>query len=72
MPSLIEILVAPEGTVRIETRGFTGPTCQAATRALERALGLTIHEVLTAEYHLPAAVAETSRIIPDVDSSPTP
>ncbi|HEX4131087.1 MAG TPA: DUF2997 domain-containing protein [Pirellulales bacterium] len=47
----IEITVAADGSTRIETRGFSGTSCQEASKFLERALGRTTHETLTAEYH---------------------
>ncbi len=47
----IEITVSPEGAVSIKTTGFTGSSCKDATRDLERALGVTGKETLTAEYH---------------------
>jgi hypothetical protein len=47
----IEIIVAPDGQVRLETRGFQGAECQAASQFLERALGRKTGEQLTAEYH---------------------
>lgn len=47
----IEILVLPDGTTRMETRGFSGATCQEASRFLERALGRTTADERTAEFH---------------------
>ena len=35
----IEIVVSPNGTSRIETRGFSSAACQEASRFLERAWG---------------------------------
>jgi len=55
MSRVIEVLISPTGETKIETRGFAGPGCQQATRALEGALGLKQSETLTVEYHLPAA-----------------
>ena len=49
--SSIEIIVSSDGRARVETRGFSGATCQEASRFLERALGRTTSEQLTAEYH---------------------
>lgn len=36
----IEILVSPEGDIRLVTHGFVGDACHNATHALERALGI--------------------------------
>ena len=48
---LIEITISPEGQTRLETRGFSGATCQEASRLLERALGSATAEQLTSEYY---------------------
>jgi hypothetical protein len=50
----IDVLISPTGETKIETKGFAGPACQEATKALEAALGVKQSETLTAEYHLPA------------------
>ena len=47
----IEIVVSPEGKTTIETRGFSGSSCQEATRFLEKALGERIGERLTGEFY---------------------
>jgi hypothetical protein len=47
----IEIVVSPQGEIRLITRGFTGRSCQDASRQLEQALGLRVSEQLTPEYH---------------------
>ena len=36
----IEVRVAPDGAIAIEAEGYTGSTCEEATRFLEEALGL--------------------------------
>ena len=46
----IEITVSPEGATSIKTSGFTGSSCQDATRDLERALGVAGRETLLPEY----------------------
>lgn len=35
----IEIIITPEGETKIEAKGYVGVDCEAATRALEQALG---------------------------------
>lgn len=55
MSRMIEVLISPTGETKIETRGFAGPACQQATKALEATLGLKTSESLTAEYHQPAS-----------------
>lgn len=51
MSKTIQIIVSPTGETKIETSGFTGSSCQDATRALEQALGAATNEQLTAEYY---------------------
>jgi hypothetical protein len=47
----IEVIVASDGSARVETRGFSGPQCQEASRFLEFSLGRATQETLTSEYH---------------------
>ncbi|MES2789252.1 MAG: DUF2997 domain-containing protein [Planctomycetota bacterium] len=47
----IEIIVAPNGQSRVETKGFTGSECRQASQSIERALGQQTDEVLKAEFH---------------------
>ena len=47
----IEITVDPQGGTRVETKGFTGPSCRDATRLLERALGVVESDTPTAEMY---------------------
>ena len=47
----INLLVSPAGEVRLETHGFAGPACQEASRFLQQALGQSLSEQLTSEYH---------------------
>lgn len=47
----IEIIVAPDGNVRLETRGFQGAGCRTASQFLERALGRTTADEVTPEFH---------------------
>ena len=50
MSARIEIVIDPRGGVRVETKGFTGPSCLAASRFLEEALGERTHQQRTAEF----------------------
>jgi hypothetical protein len=50
----IEVIVSPKGETKIETRGFAGSSCQAASRFLEQALGTRSAEQLTSEFYQPA------------------
>jgi hypothetical protein len=47
----IEITVDPKGEVTVQTKGFTGAGCKTASQSIEKALGTTISEQLTPEYH---------------------
>jgi hypothetical protein len=47
----IEILISPQGEATITTKGFQGPACRDASGFLEQALGQTLKETLTAEFH---------------------
>lgn len=51
MSKTIQITVSPKGETKIETNGFTGSSCQDATRELERALGVVSDEQMTGEYY---------------------
>jgi hypothetical protein len=51
MPQQIEIIVSPQGEARLQTIGFSGTSCRDASRFLERALGQSVSEQLTAEFH---------------------
>jgi hypothetical protein len=47
----IEIVINPQGEITLQTKGYAGRSCQAATKGLEEALGLKSKEKLTAEYY---------------------
>jgi hypothetical protein len=47
----IEIVINPQGEITLQTKGYAGSTCKAATKALEEALGLKAREKLTAEFY---------------------
>lgn len=47
----IEITVSPDGQSKVETKGFAGASCQAASKFLEHALGKVAHERLTEEFY---------------------
>jgi hypothetical protein len=48
---IIEVVVATDGKVTVQTKGFTGSACKAASESLEKALGLKQSEKLTAEFY---------------------
>ena len=47
----IEVIVSPKGETRITARGYAGPACKDATRAMEQALGAVESDRPTAEMH---------------------
>ena len=62
VPPRIEIVVEPDGTTSVETRGFVGPSCREASTFIERALGSTTSETLTAEFHQTATQPQRERL----------
>lgn len=52
MNQVIEVTVSPQGETKIETKGFAGSACKAASESLEKALGLKHSEKLTADFYL--------------------
>lgn len=51
MNKIIEIIVAPNGQARVETKGFVGSDCRQASQFIERALGQQTDEHLKAEFY---------------------
>lgn len=51
MKQVIEVIVAPDGKVTVQTKGFAGTACKAASESLEQALGVKASEKLTAEFY---------------------
>ena len=58
----IEIVVAPSGETKVETRGFVGDECRKASRFIERALGQLEGELLTREFYETRVDSEDVRI----------
>lgn len=46
----IEIVIAPDGTSRVETYHIQGSGCQIASRFIEQALGQRLEEKLKPEF----------------------
>ena len=51
MTRIIEVIVSPDGSTKVETKGFTGASCRDTSRFIEQALGQRVDERLTAEFH---------------------
>lgn len=49
--SFIELVISPQGQSQVQTKGYGGADCRAASQFLQQALGQTSHEQLTAEFH---------------------
>jgi Protein of unknown function (DUF2997) len=47
----IEITVDTKGETTVQTKGFSGSDCRAASQFIEKALGERTAEQLTAEFH---------------------
>jgi hypothetical protein len=57
----IEIIVAPDGKVTVQTKGFQGSACKEGSRFLEQALGSRLREQLTAEFHQQEPVQQSQQ-----------
>ncbi len=57
----IEILVSPTGQTTVQTKGFSGASCQDASRLLEQALGTRTSEERTPEFYQTEPVRETAQ-----------
>jgi predicted lipase len=51
MSQIIEVIVSPTGETKVETKGFQGSSCRAASQFLEKALGQATGERPTAEFY---------------------
>jgi hypothetical protein len=61
MTKTIEVIVGPDGSTRVETKGFAGAECREASRGLKAALGLRQSEQLTAEFYQQATQGQHVR-----------
>ncbi len=61
---IIEIIVTPTGKTSIQTLGFTGPACRAASKCLEEALGQRLSEQRTTEFHQTQTAEQSQRLQP--------
>jgi hypothetical protein len=51
----ILVRVAPDGALTVEAEGFQGKGCEAATQAIEQALGKKVDRALKPEHRQSAA-----------------
>jgi hypothetical protein len=61
MSKTIEIIVAPNGQSRVETKGFTGAECRQASQFIEQALGRRTGEQLNNEFHQQNGESQVNR-----------
>jgi hypothetical protein len=54
----IEVLITPDGEVKLTTRGLKGQACLEETRALEAALGRVKARTKTSEYYQGTSTAK--------------
>jgi hypothetical protein len=47
----IELVISPTGETRLETKGYSGAECLAASQFLKSALGRKLSEQKTAAFH---------------------
>ena len=57
----IEIIIAPNGQSKVETKGFTGSECREASRFIEQAIGQQTNEILKSEFHQTAIAQQQVR-----------
>ena len=58
----IEVIVAPDGAIRIDAVGFQGADCEKATAFLEAALGRVQAKERKPEYHSRRTVTRQQRL----------
>ena len=59
MPRIIEVTVSPRGEATVQTKGYTGGNCLAASKFLEQALGVSAVDLKTAEFFQGQSTEET-------------
>ena len=50
MNRVIEVIVSPKGETTVQTKGFAGSACLAASKFIEDALGVSSRERRTPEF----------------------
>jgi hypothetical protein len=62
MSQTIEIIVAPNGQSRVQTKGFTGSSCRQASLFIEQALGQRTSEQRTAEFYQQVSPKQSNQL----------
>ena len=47
----IIVTIAPDGSTKVETKGYVGKACQDATRQIEQALGAVVSDTKKPEFY---------------------
>lgn len=58
----IEVIVQPDGSLKIEAFGFAGADCEKATAFLEKALGTALTRKRKADYYRATAVKDRQKV----------
>jgi Protein of unknown function (DUF2997) len=58
---MIEVIVSPQGETTLQTKGYAGSDCLAASSFLERALGVTASDTRTAEFYQSTSLTQETR-----------
>jgi hypothetical protein len=61
MARVIEVTVSPRGETTVQTKGYAGADCLAASRFLEQALGVPTADRTTAEFHQAVSAEQQAR-----------
>jgi hypothetical protein len=61
MTKTIDVIVSPQGETTVQTSGFTGSDCLAASKYLEQALGVGIGERKTGEFFAATQIEQQQR-----------
>ena len=57
----IEVVIDPQGNVRLQTSGFSGSNCRQASAALESALGIVQAEQPTSEFYQTQSLPQSQK-----------
>jgi hypothetical protein len=59
---IIEIIVSPKGETTVQTKGYSGSDCLAASKFVELALGTALADRKTSEYYQTAVNTTSEQI----------
>ncbi|MBI5528421.1 MAG: DUF2997 domain-containing protein [Deltaproteobacteria bacterium] len=55
----LDVVIAPDGTIQVTTRGFKGTDCEDEVKTFEKALGTVTARRRTAEFYEKKAASKT-------------